>query len=144
MSRTQAAGQYVAAGFGFDLRGHLLLHLGVSFTTSAGYSWFDNQAPHLGSFPLPPHVNWHAGVTFTHKIFNLDLRYYDTKSVERELVCLYRGSKRVAEWPRRSHYQSGWLGLELVRRNDHCQRLACVLVSRCWWRHHPNGRLPEL
>jgi hypothetical protein len=29
-------------------------------------------------FPLPAYLNWQAGVTFTYKIFNFDLRYYDT------------------------------------------------------------------
>jgi hypothetical protein len=50
----------------------------VSFTTAAGYSWFGNQAPQLGGFALPAYLNWQAGVTFTYKVFNLDLRYYDT------------------------------------------------------------------
>lgn len=27
---------------------------------------------------MPAYLNWQAGVTFTRKIFNLDLRYYDT------------------------------------------------------------------
>ena len=79
VSNTGASSQYVAAGLGFDLPGRLLpQNLGVSFTTAAGYSWFGNQAPQLGGFPLPAYVNWQAGVTFTHKVFNLDLRYYDT------------------------------------------------------------------
>jgi hypothetical protein len=55
-----------------------LPNLGVSFTTAAGYSWFGNQAPRLGGLPLPAYLNWRAGVTLTHKAFNLDLRYYDT------------------------------------------------------------------
>src|SRR5262249_59323694 len=29
-------------------------------------------------FPLPAYLNWNAGVTLTRKMFNLDLRYYDT------------------------------------------------------------------
>ena len=31
-----------------------------------------------GSFDGGRWLNWQAGVTFTYKIFNLDLRYYDT------------------------------------------------------------------
>jgi hypothetical protein len=27
---------------------------------------------------LPAYLNWQFGVTFTRKVFNLDLRYYDT------------------------------------------------------------------
>ena len=79
VSNTGAWSQYVAAGVGFDVPSRLLPQdLGVSFTTAAGYSWFGIQAPDLGGFPLPAYLNWQAGVTFTHKIFNLDLRYYGT------------------------------------------------------------------
>jgi len=79
VSNTGAWSQYVAAGLGFELPSRLLPQgLGVSFTTAAGYSWFGNQSEHLGGFPLPAYLNWQAGVTFTYKVFNLDLRYYDT------------------------------------------------------------------
>jgi uncharacterized protein (TIGR02001 family) len=79
VSNTGAWSQYVAAGLGFDVPSRLLpQNLGVSFTTAAGYSWFGNQAPQLGSFPLPAYLNWQAGVTFTHKKFNFDFRYYAT------------------------------------------------------------------
>jgi uncharacterized protein (TIGR02001 family) len=79
VSNTGAWSQYVAAGLGFDVPTRLLpQNLSVSFTTAAGYSWFGNQAPQLGGFALPAYLNWQAGVTFTYKIFNLDLRYYDT------------------------------------------------------------------
>ena len=79
VSNTGAWSQYAAAGLGFDLPGRLLpQNLGVSFTTAAGYSWFGNQASHLGGFPLPAYLNWQAGVTFSYKVFNFDLRYYDS------------------------------------------------------------------
>jgi uncharacterized protein (TIGR02001 family) len=79
VSNTGAWSQYVAAGLGFDVPTRLLpQNLSVSFTTAAGYSWFGNQAQQLGGFALPAYLNWQAGVTFTYKIFNLDLRYYDT------------------------------------------------------------------
>jgi uncharacterized protein (TIGR02001 family) len=79
VSNTGAWSQYIAAGLGFDLPSRLLpKNLGVSFTTAAGYSWFGHQAPNLGGFPLPAYLNWQAGVTFTYKVLNLDLRYYDT------------------------------------------------------------------
>jgi uncharacterized protein (TIGR02001 family) len=79
VSNTGAWSQYVAAGLGFDLPNRLLpQNLSVSFTTAAGYSWFGNQAPQNGGFPLPSYLNWQAGVTFTYKVFNIDLRYYDT------------------------------------------------------------------
>lgn len=79
VSNTGAWSQYVAAGLGYDVPNRLLpKNLGVSFTTATGYFWFGNQAPQFGGFPLPAYLNWHAGVTFTYKVFNLDLRYYDT------------------------------------------------------------------
>jgi len=79
VSNTGAWSQYVAAGLGYELPSRSLPQgLGVSFTTAAGYSWFGNQSAHLGGFPLPAYLNWQAGVTFTYKAFNLDLRYYDT------------------------------------------------------------------
>ena len=50
----------------------------MSLTGGAGYSWFGNQSPRLGGFPLPAYLNWNAGVTLTRGAFNLDLRYHDT------------------------------------------------------------------
>jgi uncharacterized protein (TIGR02001 family) len=91
VSNTGAWSQYVAAGVGFDVPGRLLpQNLGISFTTAAGYSWFGNQAPQLGGFPLPAYLNWQAGVTFTHKAFNLDLRYYDT-NLSKEHCFVFTG-----------------------------------------------------
>jgi uncharacterized protein (TIGR02001 family) len=79
VSNTGARSWYAAGGVGFDVPSRLLpANIGVSFTGGAGYSWFGNQSPEFGGFPLPAYLNWQAGVTFTYKIFNLDLRYYDT------------------------------------------------------------------
>ena len=79
VSNSGAWSQYAAAGIGYDVPGRVLpQNLAVSLTAAAGYSWFGNQAEELGGFPLPAYLNWQAGVTFTHKAFNLDLRYYDT------------------------------------------------------------------
>jgi len=79
VSNTGAWSWYAAAGVGLDVPSRLLpADIGVSFTGGAGYSWFGNQSPELGGFPLPAYLNWQAGVTFTYKVFNLDLRYYDT------------------------------------------------------------------
>ena len=91
VSNTGAWSQYVAAGVGYDLPARLLpQNLGISFTTAAGYSWFGNQAPQLGGFPLPAYLNWQAGVTFTHKAFNIDLRYYDT-NLSKENCFVFTG-----------------------------------------------------
>ena len=79
VSNTGAWSWYTAGGVGLDVPGRLLpTDIGVSFTAGAGYSWFGNQSPMLGGFPLPSYLNWQAGVTFSYKVFNLDLRYYDT------------------------------------------------------------------
>lgn len=79
VSNTGAWSRYAAGGLGFDVPSRLLpTDIGVSFTGGVGYSWFGNQSPELGGFPLPAYLNWQAGVTFTRKIINLDLRYYDT------------------------------------------------------------------
>jgi uncharacterized protein (TIGR02001 family) len=91
VSNTGAWSQYVAAGVGYDVPGRLLpQNLAVSFTAAAGYSWFGNQAAQLGGFPLPAYLNWQAGVTFTHKTFNLDLRYYDT-NLSKENCFVFTG-----------------------------------------------------
>ncbi|WP_284270650.1 TorF family putative porin [Bradyrhizobium iriomotense] len=91
VSNTGAWSQYVAAGVGYDVPGRLLpQNLAVSFTAAAGYSWFGNQAAQLGGFPLPAYLNWQAGVTFTHKAFNLDLRYYDT-NLSKENCFVFTG-----------------------------------------------------
>ena len=79
VSNTGAWSWYAAGGVGLDVPSQLLpTNIGVSFTGGAGYSWFGNQSPEFGGFPLPSYLNWQAGVTFSYKIFSLDLRYYDT------------------------------------------------------------------
>jgi len=79
VSNTGAWSWYAAGGVGLDVPSRLLpADIGVSFTGGAGYSWFGNQSPEFGGFPLPSYLNWQAGVTFAYKVFNLDLRYYDT------------------------------------------------------------------
>ena len=79
VSNTGAWSWYAASGFGYDLpKQWLPPDLGVSLSAAAGYSWFGDQSLELGGFPLPAYLNWHAGVTFTYKAVNLDLRYHDT------------------------------------------------------------------
>ncbi|MBR0706137.1 TorF family putative porin [Bradyrhizobium liaoningense] len=91
VSNTGAWSQYVAGGVGFDVPERFLpQNLTVSFTTAAGYSWFGNQTLQLGGFPLPAYLNWQAGVTFTHKALNLDLRYYDT-NLSKENCFVFTG-----------------------------------------------------
>ena len=91
VSKTGAWGQYAAAGIGFDVPSRLLPQdVDVSFTGGAGYSWFGNQAAALGGFPLPAYLDWQAGVTITRKMFNLDLRYYDT-NLSKENCFVFTG-----------------------------------------------------
>jgi uncharacterized protein (TIGR02001 family) len=91
VSNTGAWSQYVAAGAGYDVPSRFLpQNLAMSFTAAAGYSWFGNQAAQLGGFPLPAYLNWQAGVTFTHKALNIDLRYYDT-NLSRENCFVFTG-----------------------------------------------------
>jgi uncharacterized protein (TIGR02001 family) len=79
VSNTGAWSKYAAFGLGLDLpRKMLPLEVNASVTGGAGYSWFGNQSAALGGFPLPAYLNWNAGVTFSRKNLNLDLRYYDT------------------------------------------------------------------
>jgi uncharacterized protein (TIGR02001 family) len=66
VSNTGAWSWYAAGGVGLDVPSRFLpADIGVSFTTGAGYSWFGNQSPELGGFPLPAYLNWQAGVTFS-------------------------------------------------------------------------------
>jgi uncharacterized protein (TIGR02001 family) len=89
VSKTGAWGWYAAGGVGFDVPSRFLpANIGVSFTGGAGYSWFGNQSPELGGFPLPAYWNWQAGVTFSYKVFNLDLRYYDTNLSKEDCFVL--------------------------------------------------------
>ena len=79
VSNTGAWSWYAAGGVGLEVPSRLLPpDIAVSFTGGAGYSWFGNQSQEFGGFALPAYLNWQAGATFTRKIFNLDLRYYDT------------------------------------------------------------------
>ena len=122
VSNTGAWSQYVAAGVGYDLPGRLLpQNLGVSFTAAAGYSWFGNQAPQLGGFPLPAYLNWQAGVTFTHKAFNLDLRYYNT-NLSKENCFVFTGDPnarpggRVDLVTNPAGLVSNWCGATIVAK----------------------------
>ncbi|HEY6860584.1 MAG TPA: TorF family putative porin [Pseudolabrys sp.] len=89
VSNTGAWSWYAAGGAGFDVPNRFLpTDIGVSFTGGAGYSWFGNQSLELGGFPLPAYWNWQAGVTFSYKVFNLDLRYYDTNLSKEDCFVL--------------------------------------------------------
>ncbi len=122
VSNTGAWSQYFAAGVGYDVPGRLLPpNLGISFTSAAGYSWFGNQSLALGGFPLPAYLNWQAGVTFTHKAFNLDLRYYDT-NLSKENCFVFTGDPnarlggRVDPVTNPAGLTSNWCGATFVAK----------------------------
>jgi uncharacterized protein (TIGR02001 family) len=122
VSNTGAWSQYVAAGVGFDVPDRLLSqNLSVSFTTAAGYSWFGSQSSQLGGFPLPAYLNWQAGVTFNHKAFNLDLRYYDTNLSKENCFVLTgdpnaRPGGRVDLFTNPNGLASNWCGAAFVAK----------------------------
>jgi len=90
-SNTGAWSKYAAAGLGIDLpRNVLPQDVTASLSGAVGYFWFGNQSAELGGFPLPAYLNWHAGVMFTRKAFNLDLRYYNT-NLSREDCFVFTG-----------------------------------------------------
>src|SRR5262245_10534896 len=91
VSNTGAWSKYAAFGLGLDLPGNVTPRdIGVSLTGGLGYSWFGNQSATLGGFPLPAYLNWNAGVTFTYKNLNLDLRYSDT-NLSKENCFVFTG-----------------------------------------------------
>ena len=91
VSNTGAWSQYAAGGIGYDVPSQILpADIGVSFTAATGYSWFGHQSLDLGGFPLPAYLNWQAGVTITHKMINLDLRYHDT-NLSKENCFVFTG-----------------------------------------------------
>ena len=91
VSNTGAWSQYAAGGIGYDVPSQILpADIGVSFTAATGYSWFGHQSLDLGGFPLPAYLNWQAGVTITHKMIKLDLRYHDT-NLSKENCFVFTG-----------------------------------------------------
>jgi uncharacterized protein (TIGR02001 family) len=88
-SNTGAWSNYTAFGVGLQLpRNSLPRDLTASVTGGAGYFWFGNQSAALGGFPLPAYLNWNAGVTFSQKNVNFDLRYYDTNLSKEQCFVL--------------------------------------------------------
>ena len=118
VSNTGAWGAYAAGGVGVEVPGRFLpLDIAVSFTGGGGYSWFGNQSPQFGGFALPAYLNWQFGVTFTRKVFNLDLRYYDT-NLSRENCFVLTGDPNARPGGAiNPDHQSGGSGIKLVQRH---------------------------
>lgn len=122
VSNTGAWSKYAAFGLGIDLPGKLLPQdLSASVTGGAGYSWFGNQSAALGGFPLPAYLNWNAGVMFTRKNLNLDLRYSDT-NLSKEDCFVFTGDPNATPGGRRDPLTnpdglvSRWCGAALVAK----------------------------
>jgi uncharacterized protein (TIGR02001 family) len=121
VSNTGAWGWYAAAGLGYEVPARLPLDVSVLITGAAGYSWFGNQSPALGGFELPAYLNWHVGMTFTRKLFNLDLRYYDT-NLSKENCFVFTGDPnarpggRIDSVTNPTGLMSNWCGATFVAK----------------------------
>jgi uncharacterized protein (TIGR02001 family) len=51
---------------------------GASLSGEFGHYWFGQTGWFYGYTDLPEYNTWNAGLSFTYKVFTLDLRYYDT------------------------------------------------------------------
>jgi Bacterial protein of unknown function (Gcw_chp) len=83
--QTGAWGTYAAGTLSFDLPSELL-PAGVGWTLSLDIGrWLfgptssgGGVSAAGGGLPLPDFTNWHAGLTFTYRVFKLGLNYTDT------------------------------------------------------------------
>ena len=126
VSNTGAWSKYAAFGLGVDIPAKMLPpEVSVSLTGVVGYSWFGNQSPELGGFPLPAYTNWNAGVTLTRKNLNLDLRYYDT-NLSKEDCFVFTGDPGAVPGQYRSSQKSGRPYVTLVQRDFCGEVLVCV------------------
>jgi uncharacterized protein (TIGR02001 family) len=49
-----------------------------------GHYWLGTSNALLGTVNYPDYATWNVGIAFTHKVFTLDLRYYDTDLTKQE------------------------------------------------------------
>ena len=52
--------------------------IGSFLSGEFGHYWFGQTNSFYGNIDLPDYNTWNAGISFTYKVFTLDLRYYDT------------------------------------------------------------------
>ncbi|MGO8953987.1 MAG: TorF family putative porin [Rhodomicrobium sp.] len=52
--------------------------IGSFLSGEFGHYWFGTTDAFYGDTKLPDYNTWNAGISFTYKVFTLDLRYYDT------------------------------------------------------------------
>jgi Bacterial protein of unknown function (Gcw_chp) len=62
--------------------------IGWYISGEVGYYWLGTSDPILGSIQFPDYLTWNIGLAFTHKVFTLDLRYYDTDLTKEECFTL--------------------------------------------------------
>jgi hypothetical protein len=62
--------------------------VGWYISGEVGHYSLGTTDPILGSVNLPDYWTWNVGVAFTHGVFTLDLRYYDTDTSKEECFAL--------------------------------------------------------
>jgi uncharacterized protein (TIGR02001 family) len=62
--------------------------IGWYISGEVGHYSFGTTDSLLGSVALPDYWTWNVGVAFTHGVFTLDLRYYDTDTTKEECFLL--------------------------------------------------------
>jgi hypothetical protein len=62
--------------------------VGWYISGEVGHYSLGTTDPILGSVNLPDYWTWNVGVAFTHGVFTLDLRYYDTDASKEECFAL--------------------------------------------------------
>ena len=109
--------------------------LGMYISGEFGRQWLGTSDSFYGTVPdrrrgrsrtassTPSYNTWNIGVGFTYKVFTLDIRYSDTNLSKGD--CNAFTSDHTATLARSASIpdQSGWLRLQLVRRDRHRQAL---------------------
>jgi uncharacterized protein (TIGR02001 family) len=76
---TGAPGTYVSVTAKASLPDVVLpKDIGAFLSGELGHYWFGRTDAFYGSATLPDYTTWNVGLTFTYKVFSLDLRYFDT------------------------------------------------------------------
>jgi len=74
-----AEGTYVAGNAKFNLPTQVLpKNIGASISGDVGHWYLGTSDAFYGTIPYKSYTNWDVGISFTYKVFTLDLRYYDT------------------------------------------------------------------
>jgi uncharacterized protein (TIGR02001 family) len=122
ISNTGAWSKYAAFGMSLTLPQNLLPNdVSAKLSGGVGYSWFGNQSPALGGYPLPAYTHWNVGATFSREPFNVDLRYSNT-NLSRERCYVFTGDPgavpggRINPLTNPDGLLSNWCGPALVAK----------------------------